>query len=67
MKYREMRQFQPVINDWRITCASTGPHLGQIGFEWKLDDLAAVESVCSFWFREDGEGSWDSECDVCRI
>jgi hypothetical protein len=61
LKYREMRRFGPDFNHWRTICAVTGSHLSALGFQWKLDNVAAVERKCSFWVREAAHGSegWD--------
>lgn len=61
LKYREMRKFGPDFDHWRMICATSGSHIAGIGFEWKLDSVAAVERKCSFWFRYDigGLGGWD--------
>ncbi|KAG4030587.1 hypothetical protein MFRU_011g00460 [Monilinia fructicola] len=62
LKYREMRKFGPDFDHWRMICATSGSHIAGIGFEWKLDSVAAVERKCSFWFRYDigGLGGWDA-------
>ncbi|KAF7925558.1 uncharacterized protein EAE98_006783 [Botrytis deweyae] len=62
LKYREMRKFGPEYDHWRTICATSGSHVSGIGFEYKLDSLAAVERKCSFWFRDaaDNQGGWDA-------
>ncbi|KAK8905299.1 hypothetical protein QC760_006487 [Botrytis cinerea] len=62
LKYREMRKFGPDYDHWRTVCATSGSHVSGIGFEYKLDSLAAVERKCSFWFRDatNNQGGWDA-------
>ncbi|KAF7903369.1 uncharacterized protein EAF01_006418 [Botrytis porri] len=62
LKYREMRNFGPDYDHWRTICATSGSHVSGIGFEYKLDSLAAVERECPFWFRDavDNHGGWDA-------
>ncbi|KAI9649519.1 hypothetical protein NHQ30_002097 [Ciborinia camelliae] len=61
LKYREMRKFGSDFNNWRMICGTSGSHIAGIGFQWKLDCVAAVERKCSFWFSDtfDGQG-WDA-------
>ncbi|PQE03843.1 Mg2+ transporter zinc transport protein [Rutstroemia sp. NJR-2017a BBW] len=62
LKYREMRRFGPDFKHWRTVCSVTGSHLAAVGFQWKLDSIAALERKCSFWFRKPAQGSegWDA-------
>ncbi|KAH9213611.1 hypothetical protein DL95DRAFT_436331 [Leptodontidium sp. 2 PMI_412] len=59
IKYREVRHFGPQLRDWRTVCAATGRHVAAIGFQWNLDNNAAVARKFSFWSRMGRDDSWD--------